>query len=122
MGSEEVQASSGEGFGAAAWSMVALLELSRAAQAQQKPPAQGRGHARPFSGKALLLPAPTIASGSYPEASRLLGFSAIFLLGLPSLLRWVVVEEGGVSPHNDFRPSLPLWLLGPKMNGLPLGP
>lgn len=44
--------------------MVALLELSRTAQAQQKPLAQGRGHARlkgPFSGKALLLPAPTTA-------------------------------------------------------------
>lgn len=87
--SKEVQASSREGFTTVAWSMVALLELRRTAQAQQKPPAQGRGHTRlkgPFSGKALLLPAPTTASGSYLEASRMLGFSGIFLLGLPSLL------------------------------------
>lgn len=89
VGSKEVQASSGEGFTAVVWSMVALLELGQTAQARQKPPAQGRGHTRlkgPFSGQAPLLPAPTTASGSYPEASRMLGFSGIFLLDLPSLL------------------------------------
>lgn len=78
--------------------MVALLELSRTAQAQQKPPAQGRGHARlkgPFSGKALLLPAPTTAPGPYPEASRLLGFSGIFLRGSPVYCGgWLWKREG----------------------------